>query len=402
MNYISNYLLLSTFFFLTFLSLFFAIDNAKNSSYTAEIDYNGTFPYSIVLGMPTKYFQINKSSYLPNIIKNNTIPMNVHNINVQNYAHNVDNTKSLKTFITQTFIEDYVFVEMSFVGVTTESLIYFNNTFYATQFRCQSHVPDIKKLVGMYDYIMAAGLSSSYTYGHWVLDIIAPLSLIPVELRQKFHIFLKKQESFHSEIAEIVGINKEHIHELNMSEFVVGKHVYQFNPICCNSYHLKAYIELRKIMFNYFKLNERSLQYKADKYVLFNRHKGSRREILNIDFVLEQLSISCPANWVICYPLDTVKETALFFNSIKFAIGASGSENTNALFMQNNNVYCEITTSLEFPWVVYHMAASNVHYFVYRDQTIPHFAKNDTLNLNFIDILARAGKDKLIELNKYP
>ena len=383
----------------TSIFLFFSNFYTKTDEYESEMDIDGSFPSSVVCGIPKEQWKMSKSSALPNIIKNTTIPMHSSSYDVLKYAHDADNLKSLKNFITETYIDDYTLVEMSFVGVTTESLIYFNNIFFATQYRCQSHKPQIEVIDKMYDYIMAAGLSSSYTYGHWVLDIIAPLSLIPVQIRQKFHIFLKKKENFHGEIAEIVGIKKENIHELKMTECVVGKHVYQFNPICCNSYHIKAYIELRNIMYQYYSLDNRP---KADKYVLFNRHKGGRRQILNIDSVLSQLHISCPAKWEICYPFETVKETALFFNSIKFAIGAAGSENANSLFMQNNAVYCEITTSLEFPWVAYHMAASKVHYFVYRDPTIPHFAKNATLKIDFIDKLVNAGKAKLIELNQYP
>ena len=279
-------------------------------------------------------------------------------------------------------------------------MIFVNQTLYSTNYICQSGDIRPRECIGYYDYIIAAGLSSWFTYGHWILDILAPIALLPLELRSHFFICIGRKFAFHSQFLPILGINESNIIEIGSTQFALGKHVYQFVPCACNSFHMLAYYELRKLMLKYFNLIDAYKSKPAYRYAFLNRYSNQGRHVNNPNEALEVLKEECPGPWEILFPSDNLKETALTFNSIKIVFAVSGSENTNALFMQPETIYCEITTKIHFPWCAFHITVSHTYYLTYNDDNIAHFGGSANLNLDIVRKLIKAGYQKLNSIRK--
>ena len=194
-------------------------------------------------------------------------------------------------------------------------------------------------------HLIAIGHCYHRHYGHWFCDTLAPLELIPEEIKNKSMI-LMQDDAFHmNETLLAEGFNeKQFLIVKDLKEWVFAENLYCVGyPISYLMYFGPAMrnlsIKLRKA-FGVYNSN-------ATDFALANRSPKSRRHITNFQNFTDAVKKEFPKyHWIeIGDMFKTVKEAALIFSKIKFLFTSTGSNMIPTLFMPPGGVVVDLQDS---------------------------------------------------------
>ena len=227
------------------------------------------------------------------------------------------------------------------------------------------------RIIGTYENIISFGHKGLGTFGHFLLDYIGPLMLIPKEIRDisVYPIAYRSLEKFFYEGLEMVGIKKEQIISLLPTDLVFGHRIYSIDPNPYMSTYSESFRMLRNNLFKKLQLPKKP----AFRIALYNRPKGLRH-IYNFDLILNLLKKEWPKiNFEVIPFYKSLFESALNYNEFKIIwIGCHGSAFGNFIFLQKESIPMEIHHAHFVPQSIAFSQALGLHHVIARDSKIKH------------------------------
>lgn len=123
------------------------------------------------------------------------------------------------------------------------------------------------------DTVIALGHSHVHIYGHWIYDVLSPLTLFPDELIKKSYFLINRPRQLCVESLAVFGVDEEHIISVSYQDWVYAKNIYLLvDPLPHVSHFGIAFNRLTKRLHKYYRLD----LIKPEKHCLGNRMKGTR------------------------------------------------------------------------------------------------------------------------------
>jgi len=230
------------------------------------------------------------------------------------------------------------------------------------------------KWCGNKDRVLLLSHIGSTIFGHFFIDFLSPLMLLPQEIYQNSVIPFVENPRFYMKIClRLFGIPEKNVVVFNRNEFMYCKTVFFLNPYPHYFFSNGAYFLLSQRLRDYLHLPNVT----PTKYFFSNRIKGPRG-ISNMKNIIESLSILFPS--VVIHREEsskTLRKNAFAFNQAKlYFCGFHGSGFANLFFMRPLTVYVEIQTFESFPSALYVCSSLGVNYFYSTMSSIKHFNKS--------------------------
>ena len=203
------------------------------------------------------------------------------------------------------------------------------------------------KVKGEYENVIALGHSHVYIYGHWFLDVLAPLALISDDIIKKSKIIL--QRNFDGIVRETMLIFNKTMHDLifmGRDQWLIAKNVYITNPPCHCQHIGRPWLNLHQRFYKFFRLDDII----PDKYYFINRQKGNMRYIHNFDELLNETRLLHPSITFLVGPdlIASIEETGKIYSSMKFLFCPTGSNVYKDVFMKPKSVIVSALGSANF------------------------------------------------------
>ena len=223
--------------------------------------------------------------------------------------------------------------------------------------------PRFDSVIGFYHY-------GTRIYGHFFIDVLAPLTLLSKEIVKNSHYLFFHNASYIHECLSIFNVSSDKIHVFKETQFVFCHTVYMFSPWIHSFHGYIPYQKLREMFWNHFGL------VKDDPKIIlmFNRKRG-RRHIINFDSIVESLKTKYPHQSFQMLPeYNSVAQTAHLINQAKvFFIGFHGSGFVNIIFMQEGAHFLEIATKQKPSISMAMSQAININHIIAMMAFIDHF-----------------------------
>ena len=184
------------------------------------------------------------------------------------------------------------------------------------------------------DEVIAFGHKKIDIFGHFFLDVLVPLMLLPEEILHRAKIFFHHPKDFSIETLQIFGIKP--------SQFLAKDHYF-------GVWAKKAYVLVPSPHINMFgwpiiKLSTHLMQHYgiedliATDYYIMNRKDGFRSiPQKNFDDIVSYFKTNHPGNnYKTFYCNGTVKETAIIWRTAKFVFAPTGSGNIGMMYMHKH------------------------------------------------------------------
>ena len=235
------------------------------------------------------------------------------------------------------------------------------------------------RYVDVDEIIIAGDQGSLDNYGHFILDKLGCIMLLPDEVIQRSCIILSTILPVFPELLKIVGFLPSQMLFFDNNDWVYAKKLHVFtNNRPLNCFGGPPIYKLHKIFRKHFQLNS----IEPTKYALFNR-KAKSRVISNFNELVEMTHKTFPDyKWEeipdIQGNLTTVAKT---WASIRFIFLIIGANAANGIFMKEGTVICMGSCQ----YVDHNLLNENVgsHHAVYIYHTgMSHFDKSNNINLN--------------------
>ncbi|EAX98261.1 hypothetical protein TVAG_090370 [Trichomonas vaginalis G3] len=126
-------------------------------------------------------------------------------------------------------------------------------------------------VVGAYDHIIAVG-NVFFQYGHFFIDVLAPLMLIPENIREKAYIAVQGIPKYKIDILVHIGFPRHRIVRAIGSEWLYGRNDYTLAPHPYLSYAGVTFERLGKLIRKSYKIEK----IVPTKYTLSNRGKKEK------------------------------------------------------------------------------------------------------------------------------
>ncbi|EAY05220.1 hypothetical protein TVAG_473990 [Trichomonas vaginalis G3] len=193
-------------------------------------------------------------------------------------------------------------------------------------------------LIGKYDSVIAIGDRYAEEYGHFFVDVLAPLMCIPREVWPHSHIVVKENLSYCTDLLNALNFTNDRIIHLKDGEWIFAKTIHTtLYPSSYFRHPATAHANLSILLKQAYGVEHA----KPTRYVLMNRDKSlKRRRLANLDEVKEIVQKLYPTivweDLSDFYP--TIKAAARSFSTIKLLFGITGSNLVRAVFMQPKSV----------------------------------------------------------------
>ena len=187
-----------------------------------------------------------------------------------------------------------------------------------------------------FDNVIALGHSRIDIYGHWIYDVLSPLTLFPDELIRKSYFLINRGRELVIESLAMFGVDEFHIINIDCNEWAFAKNVYVMrNPLPHVSHFGIAFNRLSKRFNKYYNLDS----IKPERYCLGNRVPG-RRCILNFDDIVAAIRITYPRIefTIVSDYQSSLRESALVWAAAKLMFMPTGSNFCKNMFMHHGSV----------------------------------------------------------------
>ena len=210
-----------------------------------------------------------------------------------------------------------------------------------------------------HEVILTGHLHSRFNFGHCLTDLIAPILLLPKDVRERSYVIGSPNISFPNELLRIIGFKDEQIIQLNETSWFYADKLHAFSqwrPLANINGDMN--VILNKVLIE--KLNLSHIT--PTKYTINNR-KG-KRGIKNIDELLAAIQQRFPEKqWNVFYTYGgNISSYAYQYTEVKFLIAPVGSNVFNMVFMKPYTILC-IGSSERFDYYSVFFAVSSYHYY---------------------------------------
>lgn len=201
-----------------------------------------------------------------------------------------------------------------------------------------ARAPSSGPVVARYENAIAVGRESN-RYGHWILDYMCPLLLLPENVIKTYTILNVPDIPIAHEMLNWLGVPKKNIvHRLMRHQLVFCRNVYfPYKPLVDANYIGYPVQLIRDLVFKTLKLDGIN----QTKYCFYQRAK--KRVILNLNEMINMTKINFPE-----YPWETIPDGQSLtqcgktWAAIKLIISGNGSHMFRCVCMQKGAVYIEI------------------------------------------------------------
>ncbi|EAY18806.1 hypothetical protein TVAG_268390 [Trichomonas vaginalis G3] len=235
-----------------------------------------------------EYIHYNESFKIPRkdilFVLNDGVDQVNYKLNISNQVHHANSIVATIVHLRDCYVSPSTFV------ATLDSLMYRPPAAWYIKSLFDFYPG---KVVGSYDSVIALGHLYVYSFGHFVNDVLAPLILIPKEVRDKSYILCFTSYFLARKFLPAFGLEKRFL-KLNRYQWVYANHVYVAdNPRTHVSHYGPAFKNLSIL----FKEKYNLMDVKPDRYILSNR-KGKIRRVPNFKEVVKTVKTLFPQyNW---------------------------------------------------------------------------------------------------------
>lgn len=241
--------------------------------------------------------------------------------------------------------------------------------------------------IGEYDKVLLIGHYFTSVYGHFILDLIVPLILLPRTIVTRYYVPFAVNRTFYVELLTFAGVDPSRlifpIDGSKTSMYYADKALCLKGPDCrFNSYAFTTL--LRNKILNAYNIS--SINHYRN--VLYNRLKS--RKISNFGSLVEAVKTHFPGidfqtNYDVSFP--SIRELAYYWSSVKILVAIQGSNLQNTMFM-SNSCGCVVlnTKSYDKYWI---FLAMLTRYWVInsRNDKFPQWGRTSGYNVNVNGVL---------------
>ena len=192
------------------------------------------------------------------------------------------------------------------------------------------------KLVGAARSVIALGHYATYMYGHFFLDVMVPLMMIPDEIVNESMILILHKYDFVDETFKAFGWENKILNPPPDDWYFVHRLYVAYDPMPHVGHRGVALTEFSRRIKEAYGVNE---SVRAYRYTLMNRRWNSRRTVTNFnEFVDLVKKTYTNISWEIIEDFHTMRDTVILYNSIKFHFTPTGSNLIRIFFMQKDTV----------------------------------------------------------------
>ncbi|KAI5487155.1 glycosyltransferase family [Trichomonas vaginalis G3] len=198
--------------------------------------------------------------------------------------------------------------------------------------------PGEGKVIASYDKAIAVGRDSD-RYGHWILDYMGPLLLLPIDVILTHKILNIPNIPIAHEMLDFLGVPKENrIFRMKKYELIHCNSVYfPYRPLV-NADYIGYPIQLiRDFVHKHLNLS----QINQTKYAFYQRQ--ATRKIINFDQMVSTAKSSFPEyNWECLQDRQSLIECGKIWAAIKLMISGNGSHLFRCVCLKKGCVVVEI------------------------------------------------------------
>ena len=210
-------------------------------------------------------------------------------------------------------------------------------------------------VIGSYDEIIAFGHGGMGVFGHFFIDLLTPLMLVPDVIINRAKITIPKYYTYIPEIFEALDIRNESLIYLKEGEAVYGYIVYNLIPLP----HVHMFGEPMLILAKKLKKKWNLEYYYTDnQYTISNRFRVPRKIPPETVYILyRKCKFNYPEYFWFLYEDDapTVQKAAIVYASSKFLFAPTGSNLMGLIYMRKNSVVVDAESNVHDD--VFHLIA---------------------------------------------
>ena len=194
------------------------------------------------------------------------------------------------------------------------------------------------RYVDVEEVIIAASQDAMDNYGHFMLDKLGTIMLLPEDVIKRSYILTTNILPCFTEFLNIVGFSQDHILYCDRNDWIYAKklHVFtKYRPINC--FGGPPIYKLHKLFRKYFNLD----LIEPTKYAFCNR-KAKSRVISNFHELMDLAKTTFPDYNFEEIPDDpgNTSETAKLWATLRFIFVIIGSNASKGIFMKEGTVMC--------------------------------------------------------------
>lgn len=191
------------------------------------------------------------------------------------------------------------------------------------------------KIAEILPYVCVFGHKMSVNFGHFILDYLTPLMLVPESDKHYFYLVLPKIEKFAKEFLHALGFTPSKIIVIKGNQWVFANRLLVAHHPRPHLIHFGPPVKLlSKKLKNFYNLDK----IPATKYVLMNR-EGSRK-IKNFDELVDAVKAKYnDIDWDVCVDKsESIEKVSKIWASIKMICTGPGSNCYKGVFMKEKSI----------------------------------------------------------------
>ena len=236
------------------------------------------------------------------------------------------------------------------------------------------------KCIGKFEEVIAFGHIRVDCFGHWFVDALIPLMLLPESVLFRSKICTHYMRGYYAETLTHLGVKEENIIYINDTDYCIGRIVYSLIPYP----HLTTFGYPGKILWKKIRKAFSVDEIKPDLYAITNR-AGIRRSIPSdtIEAIFQYVKLKYSEyNWT--YMRDnpqSVQDTAIFWAHLKFAFAPTGSNLCGLFFMNQKSVIVVAQADINDICFQAHAAVIGIYIFLFAVPGTGHHATGITVSV---------------------
>ena len=236
------------------------------------------------------------------------------------------------------------------------------------------------KCVGKFEEVIAFGHIATTIFGHWFVDVLIPLMLLPEDVLFRSKICTHYKRDFYTETLTHLGVKEENIIYINDTDYCIGRIVYSVMPYT----HVNTFGYAGKIFWKKIRKVFNVEEIKPDLYAITNRavpRRGIPSDTIDAIFQYVKLKYS-EYNWTFMRDNPkSVQDTAIFWAHLKFVFAPTGSNLCGIFFMNQKSVVVVAQADLNDICFQAHAAVIGIYIFLFAVPGTGHHATGITVSV---------------------
>ncbi|OHT08768.1 hypothetical protein TRFO_22688 [Tritrichomonas foetus] len=280
-----------------------------------------------------------------------------------------------KLFETSNITHQIILSNIQNVFVTNKCDVYFNHVIYQfcrVYYESLMEIPYIPSNITYLDHVLHVYMTWPFSFGKFLFNTLSILSLYPSDILKKSKIILYEVNPYINESLSTFGISPDqYIVTTHAEEIFYAHNLYSIANHHCNHVNPVSFQKLREHFVRVYDLDKT-----PPKHFAMMTRLGKSNELMNYQDVLEVIKGNySEIDWIIDQELNSVKETVLFYNSLKLLFTCTSSDIALSLLMQKATVVCEIHGAFFEPLFLHVSAYVGHHHIIARIPNMPNRKK---------------------------